>query len=299
MRSGTCELCPRRCGVDRAAGETGYCRAGAVPEIFRYGSHHGEEPPISATRGSGTIFFSRCTMKCLYCQNFPWSQDGHGERYSAEEMAAILTKLHREGCHNWNLVSPTPWLPQIREAVNSVKHAGVSLPVVYNTSGFERVEVLTEYEDLTDIYLADLRYSRSGSAKAGSDAAGYVDAARAAFLEMWRQKGPLKLDGQGVAVSGTICRLLILPGLANEVVENLEWLAGHVGPGVAISLMSQYVPAHKAPGQEPWGRAISAQEYGMACEAMERLGFTEGWIQDLEEAAPKGLVGYEMKRGPG
>jgi putative pyruvate formate lyase activating enzyme len=183
--------------------------------------------------------------------------------------------------------------------VEAVRRDGVSLPVVYNTSGFERVEILAEYEGLTDIYLADLRYSRSESAQAGSDAAGYVDAARAAFLEMWRQKGPLKADAAGAATSGTICRMLILPGLANEVVENLEWLAEHVGTGVAISLMSQYVPAHLAPGRAPWNRPIARDEYDLAVEAMERLGFSEGWAQDFERTAPKELVGFKMKSGPG
>jgi len=285
--------------VNRAAGETGYCRAGAESEIFRYGAHHGEEPSISMTRGSGTVFFSRCTMKCLYCQNFPWSQEGKGERYRVEALAGIFRELHRQGCHNWNLVSPTPWLPWIRDAVKSVKRDGVSLPVVYNTSGFERVEILAEYEGLTDIYLADLRYSRSESAKAGSDAAGYVEAARAAFLEMWRQKGPLKAGADGAATSGTICRMLILPGLANEVVENLEWLAEHVGTGVAISLMSQYVPAHRAATRLPWNRSVTRVEYDLAVEAMERLGFVNGWVQDFERTAPKELVGFEMKSGLG
>ena len=294
-----CELCPRRCGANRDAGETGYCRAGAEPEIFRYGAHHGEEPPISLTSGSGTVFFSRCTMKCLYCQNFPWSQEGHGERYSVEGLAGIFRELHRQGCHNWNLVSPTPWLPLIREAVAAVKRDGISLPVVYNTSGFERVEILAEYEGLTDIYLTDLRYSRSESARAGSDTAGYVDAARAAFLEMWRQKGPLQVDASGAAISGTICRMLILPGLANEAAENLEWLSDHVGTEAAISLMSQYIPAHKAATRTPWNRPIARDEYELAVEAMERLGFTEGWVQDFERAAPKELMGFEMKSGPG
>ena len=298
MFSGKCELCPRRCGVNRSAGEVGYCRAGSVPEIFRYGAHHGEEPPISLTRGSGTIFFSRCTMRCLYCQNFPWSQEGSGERYTVEGLAAILRELHRQGCHNWNLVSPTPWLPAIRDAVEIAERDGISLPVVYNTSGFERVETLAQHEDLIDVYLVDLRYSRGESAAAGSDAADYVGMARAALVEMWGQKGPLKLDGQGAAVSGTLCRLLILPGLANEAVENLEWLADHVGTGIAVSVMSQYVPAHKARGRESWGRTITPREYDEVRQAMERLGFTEGWIQDLEGAAPEGLVGYEMKSGP-
>jgi putative pyruvate formate lyase activating enzyme len=238
-------------------------------------------------------------MKCLYCQNFPWSQEGKGERYSPEGLATILKALHREGCHNWNLVSPTPWLPQIREAMERVGSEGISLPVVYNTSGYERTEILAEYEDLADVYLADLRYSRNDSAKTGSDAGNYVDVARAALLDMWRRRGPLKLDGQGAAISGTICRLLILPGLADETVENLEWLADEVGTKIAVSVMSQYVPAHRAVGSEPWRRKITRQEYTTVCEAMERLGFSEGWVQDLEGTAPSELVGFKMGSGQG
>ena len=289
-----CELCPRRCGGNRTEGQRGYCQAAGIPEVYRYGLHHGEEPPISGTRGSGTVFFSRCTLSCVYCQNFPWSQEGQGRLVSVDELAEILRSLYRDGCHNWNLVSPTPWLPWIHEAWSRVVVDGLSLPIVYNTSGFERVDQLRVMAGWVNVYLTDLRYADAQSAKVGSDCLGYVEASRAAVMEMWRQTGPLKLDEEGVAETGTICRLLVLPGRANEAVANLEWLAGAVGTEIPVSVMAQYTPAYKALSMEPWNRRPSEDEYGLVVSALERLGFSEGWIQEYETPAQDNLVGFKM-----
>jgi len=294
-----CELCPRCCGINRTEGFIGYCRGGVEAEVFRYGPHHGEEPPISGTQGSGAIFFSRCTLKCVYCQNYPWSQQGRGIKYDDDGLAQILKELAKSGCHNWNLVSGTPWLAHVEKALKSVRKDGFSLPVVYNTSGFERVEVLNQLQGLVDIYLTDLRYSRKESANDGSGSAEYVYAAREALNEMWRLAGQLKMDENGIAVSGVICRLLILPGRAIEVIENLEWLGANIGNSIAVSVMAQYLPAYKAVSQVPWNRKITKEEYDEVCEAVDRLGFNSGWIQDFEEPTPGGLIGYEMKEGSG
>lgn len=292
-----CELCPRRCGVDRAGGQRGYCKAGANVTVFRYGAHRGEEPPISGFRGSGTVFFSRCTLRCLYCQNYPWSQDGEGREYDVDGLAAALRSLAEAGCHNWNLVSPTPWLPWIRAAAKQLRKDGFSLPFVYNTSGFERIEVLQAYRDLADVFLTDLRYATEESAAEGSDARGYVDAARAALQWMCSEAGPLHVDDDGVATRGVICRILILPGRAQEAVDNLRWIAKNIGTDVAVSLMSQYVPAHRAATLPPWNRRINGEEYGTAVAALEELGFDNGWVQELEAEAPPELVGFQMKAG--
>jgi len=289
-----CELCPRRCGVNRVAGQAGYCRSGHTAQIFRYGCHHGEEPPISGTRGSGAIFFSRCTLRCLYCQNYPWSQEGCGETYTVEELAGIFSRLCAEGCHNWNLVSPTPWLPMIVEALARTHAAGKKIPVVYNTSGFERVETVRALAGTVDVYLTDLRYADSETAASGSDAAAYVSCARAALLAMWRQAGPLVVDAAGVAVRGVICRLLILPGLAREACASLEWLAEQVGPKVAVSVMAQYTPAYRAGGRPGWNRAITRAEYDAVCRTVAQLGLNEGWIQDFGAAHDSELAGFNM-----
>jgi putative pyruvate formate lyase activating enzyme len=288
--------------VNRIAGERGCCRAGADLQIYRFAPHPGEEPPISGTRGSGTVFFSRCTLDCLYCQNYPWSHEGNGELYTVDALADALVKLARAGCHNWNLVSPTPWLPAIREAVRLAGARSVSLPVVYNTSGYERPEILEEFSDLDYIYLTDLRYSRPERAAEGSGRAEYVAAARDALQTMWRLAGPLRVNTEGVAEGGVICRLLVLPGHENEAIENLAWLAETVGTDVSISLMSQYTPAFRAVGvdaPEPWNRRISQAAYDNVCEAVEQYGFTRGWIQGYDTDTDAPLIGYRMPKGEG
>lgn len=295
MRISDCQLCPRKCGVDRISGQRGYCRAGDIVKIYRFGPHFGEEPPVSGTNGSGTVFFSHCTLGCIYCQNYPCSQEDRGTQYNQGELAEIFRSLREEGCHNWNLVSPTPWLPFIKEVVEELKSDGIALPIVYNTSGFERPEVLLEYKDLADVFLVDLRYSRKDSALEGSGCSEYADIARDTFKDMWKRKGPLVVDANGIAVSGTICRLLILPGRANEVVENLVWLADNAGTDVAISVMAQYTPAFKAQGMEPWSRIVTEEEYNTVCEAVNDLGFGEGWVQDFGGETPRELIGFEMK----
>lgn len=265
-----------------------------MAQIFRYGAHFGEEPPISGTRGSGAIFFSRCTLHCVYCQNYPWSQDGCGETYTVAELAGILGALCAAGCHNWNLVSPTPWLPMIAGALELVRGTGQNLPIVYNTSGFERVETVRALAGLVDVYLVDLRYACPETAARGSDAAAYVASARAALLEMWRQVGPLVVEANGLARRGVICRLLIMPALAHEACASLEWLAQQIGPQVAVSIMAQYTPAYRALGLAPWSRPIDRAEYDVVCRAVERLGFGAGWIQDFGAATGGSLAGFNM-----
>ncbi len=290
-----CNLCPRQCGVNRAAGQKGYCGAGCQAQVFSYGTHPGEEPPLSGTRGSGTVFFSRCTLRCLYCQNYPWSQEGKGDTCSVEELAAIFRRLREEGCHNWNLVSPTPWLPMILPALELAGRNGQRLPVVYNTSGFERVETIHALAGIVDVYLTDLRYARRKTALAGSEAPEYIDIARSALMKMWRQVGALRSDAQGLAVSGVICRLLILPGRADEVSETLEWLADAVGTGIALSVMAQYTPAYQAVTRHPWNRRISVDEYRQVCRTIEALGFSQGWIQDYDTLTNERLVGFNLR----
>jgi putative pyruvate formate lyase activating enzyme len=293
----SCTLCPRQCGVNRLEGELGFCRAGAQAQLYRYAPHHGEEPPISGSKGSGTLFFSRCTLSCLYCQNHPWSQQGEGEHYDTERLAGVFRELAQAGCHNWNLVSPTPWLPQIAEALDQVRGEGINLPVVYNTSGYERCESLVAYESLVDVYLTDLRYASAASSEAGSRAADYVDRAREALALMLERLGPLQCDENGIAISGVVCRLLVLPGLAHEVIENLGWLADRVGVEVPVSVMAQYSPAFRAAEQQPWNRRVARDEYDQVCQAVESLGFDIGWIQDFEGDVDDDLVGHTMPQG--
>lgn len=292
-----CVLCPRRCGVDRLAGQRGYCQSGSKAEIFRFGPHRGEEPPISGQRGSGTVFFSRCTLRCLYCQNYPWSQNGRGDAYSQTELDNILRSLHSQGCHNWNFVSPSPWLPLIHDSVTRLRTQGLSLPTVSNTSGYEAIDILHDFSDLFDVFLVDLRYADSQSAEQASDCRNYVQIAREAVREMWRIKGKLRMDNDGVAQSGVICRLLILPNRAGETVENLRWLADQVGTEIAVSVMAQYMPAYKAAGTVGWDRPITFEEYEQVRQTLEDIGFAEGWMQEFGVPSSHDLIGYEMPRG--
>ena len=294
-----CTLCPRVCGVNRMAGKIGYCKASLKPRIFRQGPHFGEEPPISGERGSGTIFFSHCTLRCIYCQNHPWSQANQGDDLPIESLRDVFKAIADKGCHNWNLVSPTPWLPQIKEAVKPLIQAGISLPFVYNTSGFESPKVLDVFSDLVDIALVDLRYATSKIAAEGSDATGYVESARQTFQWFWHKLGALQVDEHGIAQRGVICRILALPGHIDEAMASLHWLADEVGTDVHVSVMSQYTPVFKASGLEGWNRKVRADEYARLTELVQDLGFENGWIQVFEGDAPSDLLGQAMPAGEG
>ena len=295
----TCRLCPRRCGARRGGGETGFCGAGASARVFRWGPHFGEEPPLAGEHGSGCVFFSRCTMKCLYCQNSPWSWNGEGEDISIPRLARILRDLaEKDGCGNWNLVSPTPYLPAIREAAASLAGCVPRLPFVWNSSGYELVETLEEYADLCDSALFDLRYSRNDSAIAASAAPGYVETARAAIRWAYGR------EPSGIAAKAgippLIVRILVLPGHADEAIENLAWLSTELSPGIPVSVMSQYTPAYRALATPPFDRKITHGEYESVTEAAADFGFENGWIQGYEAADPAlALLGENMSSGHG
>lgn len=292
-----CRLCPRACGADRLNGRAGYCGAGLLPRVFRHGPHFGEEPPLTGTRGSGAVFFSHCTLRCVYCQNYPWSQLAQGEDLENDRLTAIFRGLAEQSCHNWNLVSPTPWLPQIAAALAPLIRDGIRLPIVYNSSGFESAETLAAYQDLIDIALVDLRYAEAATAKTASDASAYVAAARETVRWFWNRLGPLHTDDRDVATRGVICRVLVLPGHADEAVANLAWLAETAGTQVHVSVMSQYTPVHNAARLPGWDRRVSAEEYARVTEAVGTLGFENGWVQEYDEAAATDLLGCEMPAG--
>ena len=282
-----CNLCPHRCGK-----RPGYCGAGETPRVFRWGPHFGEEPPLVGDKGSGCVFFSRCTMKCLYCQNSPWSWQGRGEDKSIAELAQIFRDLAlKDGCGNWNLVSPTPYLPFVREALARLRKEGVCLPVVWNSSGYERVETLAEYGELLDWALFDLRYSRDATALEASGVKDYVEHARAAFkYAVERRCGPER----------AICRILVLPGHHEEAIESLAWLAAELGTEVMVSVMAQYTPAYKALATPPFDRPVTPEEYAEVAEAAADFGFERGWVQDLAASDPKlALFGENMAQGHG
>ena len=303
-----CELCPRRCGAARFGEEpsAGWCGALNAPRVFRWGPHFGEEPPVTGERGSGCVFFSRCTMKCLYCQNSPWSWKGEGADKTTAELTEIFRELAvKDKCSNWNLVSPTPYLPFIREAVKPLFDEGIRLPFVWNSSGYEMVETLEEYRDLCDWALFDLRYSRDETAVKLSQAPGYVATSRAAAKWAWnRRQSSIREPGFGAEHrpfhNKTIIRILVLPGHADEAIENLAWIATELSNEVAVSVMAQYTPAYKALETPPLDRSVTKEEYESVVEAASDFGFANGWIQGYESSDPKlALLGENMEANHG
>ena len=291
-----CRLCPQACGADRRDGKTGFCGAGDCPRVFRWGPHFGEEPPLVGERGSGCVFFSRCTMKCIYCQNSPWSWNGKGNDISVARLAGIFRELvEKDRCSNWNLVSPTPYLPFIREAVAPLIAEGVKLPFVWNSSGYESVDTLDEYAELCDTALFDLRYSRDDTAIAASAAPGYVKAAHDAIRWAYERSRTSRTD-----LPPLIVRILVLPGHADEAIENLAWLATELSPEIPVSIMSQFTPAYRALETPPFNRKVTEAEYESVTEAAADFGFENGWIQGYEAADPAlALLGENMTSGHG
>jgi putative pyruvate formate lyase activating enzyme len=277
----SCRLCPRECGVDRLAGEFGVCRAGAEAKVAAVSVHHGEEPPISGVMGSGTVFFSHCNLKCLFCQNYPISQMGAGQPMTAVELGDRLLELERRGAHNVNFVTPTPHVPQMLGALLVARDKGFSLPVVYNTGGYDSLETLSFLDGIVDIYLPDMKYRSGKLAETASGAADYPEHNARAIGEMMRQVGFLKCDKNGIAQRGVLVRHLVLPGRVEETERVLAFLCGEFGKRIAISLMGQYFPAYRAMEVPGFDRKLSADEYARAIEAAERLGLTEVYIQEV------------------
>jgi putative pyruvate formate lyase activating enzyme len=280
----SCVLCPRRCGVNRMAGELGYCRAGAEPVVASWNVHIWEEPPISGTRGSGTIFFSHCTARCLFCQNYPISQLGVGDAVPVERLAEMTLELQAKGCHNINFVTPTHFATQIVLALPRAIELGLSIPLVYNTSGYDSLETLQMLDGIVDVYLPDAKYASDATARRLSGFKGYVEADRAALKEIFRQVGEeLVLGDEDIAERGMIIRHMVLPGGLAQSEEVFRWIARELSPNVHISVMNQYFPAYRALDDPVLGRKVSPDEYLEAMEAFERAGLQNGWFQEQDE----------------
>ena len=279
----SCRVCPHECGVNRLKNDKlGFCRSGLNPVISSVSPHHGEEPPLSGTKGSGTVFFANCNLRCMYCQNYPISQMGHGMERTPGELACQMLRLQEQGCHNLNLVTPTHFMPQILKALGIAKERGFGLPIVYNTSGYESIDSLRLLDGIVDIYLPDMRYSDDAVALKYSLAPRYPAINRAAVKEMFRQVGNLALDENGIAKSGLIIRHLVLPNGLSGTEGVMRFLAGEISPDVYISLMSQYFPAYKATEHREINRKITVEEYEEARRIMESYGLENGWVQEFE-----------------
>jgi putative pyruvate formate lyase activating enzyme len=287
-RLAECDICPRECGARRTEGKIGACNTGLLPIIASYCAHHGEEPVLSGTRGSGTIFFGNCNMRCVYCQNHQISQDPEAQqrneidtRVLTERMLYLQNELH---CHNINLVTPSHLVPQITRAVLEAVSLGLRLPLVYNTSSYDSWKTLKELDGVISVYLADLRYASNEMGRKYSRVRGYVEHSRAAIKEMQRQVGDLVVDEEGIAQKGLIIRHLILPNRIAGSEESLKWLVEEVSPKVAVSIMAQYYPAHRARRYRELRRKITPEEYQEVVKIVERLGIENGWMQGMDSA---------------
>jgi putative pyruvate formate lyase activating enzyme len=277
----SCVICPRKCRVNRLQDKKGFCRTGLKARVCSSMLHHGEEPPISGERGSGTIFFSECSLSCVYCQNYEFSQLGQGGReVSAEELAALMMRLQKMGAHNLNLVTPTHVMPQILGALLIAVPAGLKIPIVYNTGGYELAEIIALLDGIVDIYLPDMRYADNEAAIKYSAAPDYPKYNREAVKQMHRQVGLAEINSSGIIEKGLIIRHLVLPNNIAGTDKIMRFIADEISQDTYISLMSQYFPCHKADKFKEISRRITQEEYEEAQEAMQAYGLHNGWIQE-------------------
>lgn len=283
----SCTCCPRNCKIDRTQGELGICVSGYLPIVSSYTKHFGEEPVLSGSRGAGNIFFGNCNLRCIFCQNFKISQNWKEEKkneVSFERLARIMIELQESRCHNIGLVSPTHFSAQILESIYLAVQKGLHLPIIYNTNGYDSVEMLKLYDGVIDIYLPDFKYGDNQSGKKYSNAEDYFDYTKKAIKEMFRQVGDeLVYDGD-IVVRGLIIRHLVLPNGLAESESIFKFIAEELSPNVHISLMSQYFPTNKAYTDILLNRTLRQSEYEKAVNLMEKYGLHKGWIQEMNSS---------------
>ncbi len=270
----SCVLCPRKCQVDRLSGETGICQTGKMAWVSSANAHFGEEDPLVGSHGSGTIFFTHCNLMCLFCQNFDISHQGCGKEISDNELAAIMLALQKQGCHNINFVSPSHVVPQILSALEIAIADGLSVPLVFNTGGYDRIPTLKLLEGVVDIYMPDFKFWDSQVAEQSCQASDYPDVARKALLEMHRQVGDLQLDEQGIAIKGLLIRHLVLPGGLAGTRSVMRYIAQHLSTDTYVNIMSQYRPCGRAAEVEGLGSSLKPEEYRQAVKAAKAEGLT-------------------------
>lgn len=279
-----CNLCPRKCRIDRTSGKVGFCGAGTDTVIGLYSLHKWEEPCISGKNGSGTVFFSHCTMKCIFCQNYEISTDCIGKKISVGELAEIFLKLQDMGAHNINLVTPTHFLMNIIPALDKAKTNGLKIPVLYNTSGYESVETIKELDGYIDIYMPDFKFWRAEYASKYSSAPDYPNIAKSAISEMFSQTGKNRFSG-GLMTKGVLVRHLLLPGHLYDAKKIIDYLYATYGGDIYISLMSQYTPLPQVSHIDKLNRTVGKKEYEALCDYAAKIGITNAFVQDGEAAS--------------
>ncbi|MCX7726743.1 MAG: radical SAM protein [Chitinispirillaceae bacterium] len=292
----SCTLCPRNCHVNRLKGERGFCGAPGELYISSIFPHHGEEPPISGENGSGTIFFSFCTLKCCFCQNYQISHEAEGRSYTPEELAEKMLNLQRVGCHNINLVTPTHFLPWILRALKIATEKGLTIPIVYNCGGYEVPSIISMLSNIVDIYLPDIKYGSDKSALSFSRASNYTTFCIASIREMFRQKGPLMTDDNGIAKKGLCIRHLILPNNLAESELVVDFLKSTFDPAdIFISLMAQYRPLYRAKEFSEINRMITLEEYERVKKLFFEAGFP-GFYQEYEALDTAFVIDFKKRK---
>jgi putative pyruvate formate lyase activating enzyme len=281
-----CTLCPRECGVDRFTGRTGFCGMDAGFNIASVCIHRGEEPVISGTAGICNIFFEGCNLRCLYCQNHEISQQGKKLPHPGTDPEKLLDQIEKilsDGINAVGFVSPSHVVPQVKLIIRGLNSRGLKPVTVYNTSSYDKVETLKDLSDIIDVYLPDFKYATPSIAMKYSEASDYPQVALKALKEMYYQKGSvLRVDEEGRAESGMLIRHLVLPGHIEESIKVLEIIAEELSPGVNMSLMSQYHPAFRARNHPVLNRPLLKEEYDTVANAMKKMGFRNGWLQDMD-----------------
>lgn len=287
-----CFLCPRRCGVDRSAGETGFCGQGAMPKIARAAPHFGEEPCISGERGSGAVFFSGCNLKCVFCQNREISFEGFGQEVTVKRLAEIFTELEALGVHNLNLVTATHFTDSVIKALTL---ANPKIPVVWNSSAYENADVIRGLDGLVQIYMPDFKYSLPGKASRYSGAEDYPQTAKSAIKEMYRQTGPFQLGKDGALQSGVLIRHLLLPGGLEDALDVMDWVSAEFPKGsVLFSLMSQFTPLADREKYPELSHTVSESEYLRAREYLSLSGIDSGYFQELSSATGELIPAFDL-----
>ena len=267
-----CDICPHECGVNRLEGEVGFCRTGRDMVVASFSPHFGEEKPLVGQRGSGTIFFSYCNLRCVFCQNYDISCGLHGEKVTGEGVARMMLYLQEQGCHNINLVTPTQYVPQILESLEIAALEGLSLPLVYNCGGYESLSTLKLLEGIVDIYMPDIKYADEETAKKYSGIHDYPEKVKAAVKEMYRQVGDLTTSETGTAQRGLLIRHLVLPMGLSGTEEVVKFISREVSPNTFVNIMPQYYPAHKAYHYPELSSRLSIEDYRDALEIAKHYG---------------------------
>lgn len=274
-----CNLCPRNCNVNRLNGEFGFCRSGSNIKVARAHLHHWEEPCVSGNNGSGTVFFSNCNLKCVFCQNHLISQENLGKEITTERLAKIFIELQENNAHNINLVTPTHYVPQIIDAITLAKKNGLHLPILYNTNSYENIETIRALEGYIDVFLPDLKYFSDKYALKYSNAKNYFEIASKAINEMVKIAGSPKFDANGMIIKGVIVRHMMLPGLLFDSKKIIDFLYNTFGNDIFISIMNQYTPLYKSYEYPEINKSLTSKLYDSLIDYAVTLGVTQGFMQ--------------------